>query len=80
MYRARQDKLIHKLQNIFARKAGFDIDVVVDNDANQEAPSKEYEYVRLENRPASAKAQASGNAPEHNAEVPDGMSEGKESF
>ena len=72
MYRARQDKLIHKLQDIFARKAGFDIDVVVEytEPPSLEAPSKEYEYVRLENRPASAKAQASGNAPEHNAEVP----------
>ena len=62
MYRARQDKLIHKLQDIFARKAGFDIDVVVEytEPPSLEAPSKEYEYVRLENRPASPKAQASG--------------------
>ena len=79
MYRARQDKLIHKLQDIFARKAGFDIDVVVEytEPPSLEAPSKEYEYVRLENRPASAKAQASGNAPEHNAEVPWDAPEGK---
>ena len=79
MYRARQDKLIHKLQDIFARKAGFDIDVVVEytEPPSLEAPSKEYEYVRLENRPASPKAQASGNAPEHNAEVPWDAPEGK---
>ena len=79
MYRARQDKLIHKLQDIFARKAGFDIDVVVEytEPPTLEAPSKEYEYVRLESRPAPAKAPASENAPEHNAEVPWDAPEGK---
>ena len=79
MYRARQDKLIHKLQDIFARKAGFDIDVVVEytEPPSLKAPSKEYEYVRLESRPAPAKAPASENAPEHNAEVPWDAPEGK---
>ena len=77
MYRARQDKLTRRLQEIFEDKAGFHIDVEINytEASTLEAPSQEYEYVRLEHRPQPKPAAGSdGNgtaaAPEHNSEVP----------
>ena len=85
MYRARQDRLVAKLKEIFAYKAGFDIDVKINytQASSLKTPSQEYEYVRLEHRPAPKPAAgADGNgaagAPEHNSEVPwdDGAADG----
>ena len=77
MYRARQDKLTRRLQEIFEDKAGFHIEVEINYTevSTLEAPSQEYEYVRLEHRPAPKPAAgADGNgaagAQEHNSEVP----------
>ena len=77
MYRARQDKLTRRLQEIFEDKAGFHIEVEINytEASTLEAPSQEYEYVRLEYRPQQKPAAGSdGNgtaaAPEHNSEVP----------
>ena len=77
MYRARQDKLTRRLQEIFEDKAGFHIEVEINytEASTLEAPSQEYEYVRLEHRPQQKPAAGSdGNgtaaAPEHNSEVP----------
>ena len=77
MYRARQDKLTRRLQEIFEDKAGFHIEVEINytEASTLEAPSPEYEYVRLEHRPQQKPAAGSdGNgtaaAPEHNSEVP----------
>lgn len=77
MYRARQDKLVTKLKEIFAYKAGFDIDVEINytQASSLEAPSQEYEYVHLVRRPSPKTTAVSdenraSEAPEHNSEVP----------
>ena len=77
MYRARQDKLVTKLKEIFAYKAGFDIDVEINytQASSLEAPSQEYEYVHLVRRPspkttAVSDEKRTSEVPEHNSEVP----------
>ena len=77
MYRARQDKLTRRLQEIFEDKAGFHIDVEINytEASTLETASQEYEYVRLEHRPqpkpaAGSDGNGTAGAPEHNSEVP----------